>query len=106
MSTHVVTILEPIPYPAMLHNSFYHLRQQLDLLAQFRVNSVVYISDEEDYARSQYTKHGLFIPFSYKPRKPRILRYLFDGFLPAKEFVEKVHKAFPRIKVICSEWKG
>ncbi len=105
MSTHVVTILEPVPYPAFLHNSFYHLRQQLDLLAQFRVNSIVHISEEEDMARSQFTQYGMFIPFSYKPRKPRRLRYLFDGYLSAKEFVDKVHKAFPRIKVILTEWK-
>jgi len=94
----VVTVLEPIKYPSFLPNSFSYLRQQLDLLAQFRVNSIIHYHEEDSHM-----KYGEVTV--QKPRRPRILEYLFDGYLPAKEFVNAVKKHFPRIKCHFKEWK-
>jgi hypothetical protein len=97
---YVVTVQEPVPYPAFMPKSFAYLRQQLDLLSQFRVNSII-IGEE-----NPYTGNMQFIPFSWKPRKPRFLQYLFDEYLPAKRFVEAVKLKWPKLKIKLKEWKG
>ena len=94
---YVVTVQEPVPYPAFMPKSFAYLRQQLDLLSHFRVNSII-IGEENPYTGN--------MQFMCKPSKPRFLQYLFDEYLPAKRFVAAVKLKWPKMKVKLKEWKG